>query len=47
MRPRGGDLLRIDGRASAQFAGERAVTVRVVAVCPRPTYAGWATARRR
>ncbi|MFI7426351.1 hypothetical protein ACIBPB_05145 [Micromonospora sp. NPDC049836] len=41
MRPRAGDLLRIDGRASVQFAGERALTVRVVAVCPRPTYAGW------
>ncbi|SCG67381.1 hypothetical protein [Micromonospora inositola] len=41
MRPSPGDLLLIDGRASAQFAGERALTFRVVSVCDRPTYAGW------
>ncbi|MGR6320463.1 hypothetical protein Q2K19_23525 [Micromonospora soli] len=41
MRPQPGDLLRIDGRASVQFAGDRALTFRVVAVCPRPTYTGW------
>ncbi|MGY0007229.1 hypothetical protein [Micromonospora sp. I033] len=41
MRPEPGDLLRIDGRASVQFAGDRALTFRVVAVCPRPTYTGW------
>lgn len=41
MRPQSGDLLRIDGRASVQFAGDRALTFRVVSVCDRPTYAGW------
>ncbi|WP_255509828.1 hypothetical protein [Micromonospora sp. AP08] len=41
MRPQPGDLLRIDGRASVQFAGDRALTFRVVSVCPKPTYTGW------
>ena len=41
MRPQPGDLLRIDGRASVQFAGDRALIFRVVSVCHRPTYAGW------
>jgi hypothetical protein len=40
-RPRPGDLLRVDGRASVQFAGDRALTFRVVSVCDRPTYDGW------
>ncbi|MEV1132221.1 hypothetical protein [Agromyces sp. NPDC049794] len=41
MRPSPGDLLVVDGRASVQFAGDRALTFRVVSVCDRPTYAGW------
>ncbi|MEU1686888.1 hypothetical protein [Micromonospora sp. NPDC005707] len=41
MRPQPGDLLRIDGHASVQFAGDRALTFRVVSVCPKPTYTGW------
>ncbi|MGC1212823.1 MAG: hypothetical protein WA890_16320 [Micromonospora sp.] len=41
MRPKPDDLLRVDGRASVQFAGGRALTLRVVSVCDRPTYAGW------
>ncbi|SCF08931.1 hypothetical protein GA0074695_3390 [Micromonospora viridifaciens] len=41
MRPQPGDLLRIDGHASVQFTGKRALTFRVVSVCDRPTYAGW------
>lgn len=41
MQPRPGDLLRIDGRASVQFAGHRALTFRVVSVHDRRTYAGW------
>ncbi|MEU0152185.1 hypothetical protein [Micromonospora fulviviridis] len=41
MRPEPGDLLRIGGRASVQFAGDRALTFRVVSVCLRPTYTGW------
>ncbi|MFG3644147.1 hypothetical protein ACGF3C_28145 [Micromonospora sp. NPDC047762] len=36
-----GDLLVIDGLASVQFAGDRALTFRVVSVCDRPTYEGW------
>ncbi|WSR60096.1 hypothetical protein OG400_24410 [Micromonospora ureilytica] len=40
-RPSPGDLLVIDGRASVQFAGDRALTFRVVSVCDRPTYEGW------
>ncbi|WP_233563002.1 hypothetical protein [Micromonospora musae] len=39
--PSSGDLLIVDGRASVQFAGERALTVRIVSVCDRPTYPGW------
>ncbi|MFG3417258.1 hypothetical protein [Micromonospora sp. NPDC047730] len=40
-RPSPGDLLVIDGRASVQFAGERALTFRVVSVSEQPTYDGW------
>ncbi|TWJ21628.1 hypothetical protein [Micromonospora endolithica] len=40
-RPSPGDLLVVDGRASVQFAGIRALTFRVVSVCDQPTYAGW------
>ncbi|MFG3707072.1 hypothetical protein ACGF7U_20440 [Micromonospora sp. NPDC047670] len=40
-RPSPGDLLVVDGRASVQFAGDRALTFRVVSVCDQPTYAGW------
>lgn len=41
MRPQPGDLLRVDGRASVQFAGDRALTFRVVSVGPKLTYTGW------
>ena len=41
MRPKPGDLLRIDGRASVQFAGDRALAFRVVSVPDRQTYPGW------
>ncbi|MGN9811526.1 hypothetical protein ACTMSW_19490 [Micromonospora sp. BQ11] len=40
-RPSPGDLLTIDGRASVQFAGGRALTFRVVSVSDQPTYHGW------
>ncbi|MCG5437409.1 hypothetical protein PSH25_001317 [Micromonospora sp. PSH25] len=40
-RPSPGDPLVIDGRASVQFVGDRALTFRVVSVCDRPTYEGW------
>ncbi|WP_330466949.1 hypothetical protein [Micromonospora zamorensis] len=40
-RPSPGDLLVIDGGASVQFAGDRALTLRVVSVCDWPTYEGW------
>ncbi|MEO3924318.1 hypothetical protein ABGB07_10720 [Micromonosporaceae bacterium B7E4] len=39
--PRPGDLLVVDGRASVQFLGDRALLLRVVAVDDRPTYHGW------
>jgi hypothetical protein len=40
-RPSPGDLLIVDGRASVQFAGDRALTFRVVSVSAQPTYPGW------
>jgi len=40
--PNPGDLVRVDGRASVQFHGERALTFRVTAVCGKLTYHGWA-----
>lgn len=40
-RPSPGDLLVIDDRASVQFAGDRALTFRVVSVSDQPTYEGW------
>ncbi|AVT32474.1 hypothetical protein C6361_26810 [Plantactinospora sp. BC1] len=39
--PHAGHLVRIDGRASVQFAGDRALLMRVVRVDPRTTYHGW------
>ena len=42
MLPRPGDIVLVGARASVQFAGDRAVRLRVIAVCDRPTYAGWA-----
>ncbi|SCL19207.1 hypothetical protein GA0074692_0572 [Micromonospora pallida] len=42
MRITPGDLLRVDGCASVQFGGKRALTLRVVAVLlDRPTFDGW------
>ncbi|MDG4828204.1 hypothetical protein O7627_02655 [Solwaraspora sp. WMMD1047] len=41
MVPKPGDVLLIDGRASVQFAGDRALRLRVIWVCERPTYRGW------
>ncbi|SIM77023.1 hypothetical protein [Micromonospora cremea] len=41
VRPSPGGLLAIDGRASVQFAGDRALTFRVVSVSDQPTYHGW------
>jgi hypothetical protein len=40
-RPQPGDLLIIDGRASVQFAGDRALLLRVTTVSQAPTYHGW------
>ena len=40
-RPSPGDLLIVDRSASVQFAGDRALTFRVVSVSDRPTYHGW------
>ncbi|GAA3755068.1 hypothetical protein [Micromonospora maritima] len=41
MLPQPGDVLRIDGHASVQFGGDRALTLRVVSVGPELTYTGW------
>ncbi|MDG4785432.1 hypothetical protein O7626_05710 [Micromonospora sp. WMMD1102] len=40
-RPKCGDLLRISAAASVQFSGDRALLLRVVSVCDKPTYHGW------
>jgi hypothetical protein len=40
-RPQPGDLLVVDGRASVQFAGDRALLLRVTTVSQAPTYHGW------
>ncbi|MFI2650167.1 hypothetical protein [Micromonospora fulviviridis] len=39
--PKPGDELWIGREASVQFAGQRFV-FRVISVCPKPTYPGWA-----
>lgn len=39
--PQPGDVLLVDGAASVQFEGERALTFRVIRVDPRITYDGW------
>jgi hypothetical protein len=39
--PQPGDLLIVDGRASVQFAGDRALLLRVTTVSTAPTYHGW------
>ncbi|MGW5560685.1 hypothetical protein ACWER9_26105 [Micromonospora sp. NPDC003944] len=36
-----GDLLMIGEACSVQFAGDRALRLRLVSVDPRPTYHGW------
>ncbi|MDG4805976.1 hypothetical protein O7634_04310 [Micromonospora sp. WMMD1120] len=36
-----GDLLLIGEACSVQFAGDRALRLRLVSVDPRPTYQGW------
>ena len=41
MRPKPRDVLLIDGRASVQFAGDRALRLRVISVSDYPTYHGW------
>ncbi|MEU3114254.1 hypothetical protein ABZ652_09230 [Micromonospora chalcea] len=39
--PKPGDELWIDREASVQFARQRFI-FRVISVCPKPTYQGWA-----
>lgn len=41
MDPLPGEVFRVGGRASVQFAGDRALTFRVTAVPNLPTYDGW------
>lgn len=40
-RLRPGDVLLVDRNASVQFAGDRALLLRVISVCDKPTYRGW------
>ncbi|MFF5174656.1 hypothetical protein ACFY3U_18740 [Micromonospora sp. NPDC000089] len=40
-RPSPGDLLVVDGAASVQFAGDRALRLSVVSVSPDEPYPGW------
>ncbi|MDI6099184.1 hypothetical protein QLQ12_11300 [Actinoplanes sp. NEAU-A12] len=39
--PRAGEVLHVGVAASVQFAGDRALTFRVIRVDPRMTYDGW------
>jgi hypothetical protein len=39
--PEVGDVLHLDGAASVQFAGARAITAEVLRVLCRPTFDGW------
>ncbi|MEV0899636.1 hypothetical protein [Actinoplanes sp. NPDC049802] len=41
MGPRPGEVFYVGRAASVQFAGDRALVLRVVRVDPRPTYIGW------
>lgn len=43
--PRAGDTVMLDGEASLQFAGNRAIKLIVAALDQRPTYDGWAWIR--
>lgn len=42
MVPKPGDVLYVNREASVQFSGDRALVFRVIKVCDRPTYYGWA-----
>jgi hypothetical protein len=39
--PQTGDLVKIGAAASVQFAGDRALLMRVTSVNKKPTYQGW------
>lgn len=39
--PRPGHVVFVGPAASVQFGGGRSITMRVIRVDPRPTYAGW------
>jgi hypothetical protein len=41
MDPKPGEVFRVDGRASVQFDGDRALVFRVSKVSQAPTYHGW------
>jgi hypothetical protein len=42
MKPGPGDVFFVSHAASVQFAGDRAINVRVIRVDPRVTYVGYA-----
>ncbi|KHD72925.1 hypothetical protein MB27_37515 [Actinoplanes utahensis] len=39
--PRAGEVIHVGAAASVQFAGNRALTFRVIRIDPRITYDGW------
>ncbi|MFY1670909.1 hypothetical protein ACN27G_13210 [Plantactinospora sp. WMMB334] len=39
--PRPGEVVRVDGAASVQFAGRRGIWFRIISVSRKPTYHGW------
>jgi len=41
VMPQPGEVVHVDGEASVQFMGERALTFRVIRVDGRSTYDGW------
>jgi hypothetical protein len=41
VNPIPGEIFRVDGRASVQFDGDRALIFRVTTVSHLPTYDGW------
>ena len=42
MVPHPGDVLVVDHEASVQFSGRRQLRLRVISVCEKSTYQGWA-----
>jgi hypothetical protein len=41
VQPVPGDVVWLGAAASVQFAGGRAIALRLISIDPRPTYRGW------